>query len=139
MQSAVVIQASYYSVNPSCFKTEKTQKKYGDDARMQNLSGAKVSAREAEWNEQNQKQSSPMNSSSMRVLQHYEQLNQMHVLYGVVGNISLTCRQQKVQMNSGDVYVVQDLYGMSTGPSADNATTTTTSKFCGQCTNLCYY
>ena len=66
-----------------------------------------------------------MNSSSLRIHEHYEQLNMMHMLYGVVGRISLTCRQQKIQMNSGDVYLVQDLYGMSTGNPTDNAAGTT--------------
>mmetsp|Transcript_26933 Transcript_26933/g.50309 ORF Transcript_26933/g.50309 Transcript_26933/m.50309 type:complete len:405 (-) Transcript_26933:137-1351(-) len=121
--SAVVIQASYYSVNKSSFKTEKNGH---PEATKNNSTDGKVSDREAEWNRQQQSQSSTMTSSSLRVHQHYEHLNMMHALYGVVGNISLTCRQQKVQMSSGDVYVVQDLYGMSTATtSGDNATTTT--------------
>ena len=105
MQSAVVMQASYYSVNPSNFNT--AQKHLDKVAKNPSVNSHKAgeSRHEAEWNRtKQQRQSNP----------HYDEMLQRHILYGVTGNIALTCRQQKIQMHSGDVYIVQDLYGMHT-------------------------
>jgi hypothetical protein len=128
------MQASYFSVNSSNFKTEKTQKTYRENEKQPPTSsgGMKESDQEIAWNRQRQHQpqlsSKPINHDKNADQYYYEMMKQ-HLLYGVVGKISLTCRQQKIQMDSGDVYVVQDLYGMSTGnQNNDTAATTTTSE-----------
>jgi hypothetical protein len=117
------MQASYYSVNSSSFKSSE---KNNENGSRQPLS----SNIENEWNHKQQPQSSQQTGN----IDHYNQLQQQHVLYGVTGKIGLTCRQQKIQMDSGDVYVVQDLYGMSTAAqstehSSTAVATTTTSMY----------
>jgi hypothetical protein len=93
------MQASYYSVNSTSFKSADS--KY--------VAKQPVSDVENEWNNQHQP-----SESSIKLNEHYDRLQQQHLLYGVTGTISVSCCQQKIQMDSGEVYVVQDLYGMAT-------------------------
>lgn len=111
-QSAVVMQASYYSVNSSSFKTAKKQ--HDKMETQQSPKKVSESRQEAEWNDSQR----ASGSSKRQANPHYDHLQQQHMLYGVTGDIGLTCRQQKIQMSSRDVYVVQDLYGMSTSSKA---------------------
>ena len=101
------MQASYYSVNTSNFKNNQNHKTEG----LSSITTTKNKSKSQQQHDSSWKQ---QQSST------YSQLQQQHVLFGVEGRVTLTCRQQKIQMASGDVYVVQDLYGMNTSVDQDH-------------------
>lgn len=93
-EGVVTVQASYFSINSSTINASRKLLH-------------EHSASPTSWN--NGKTGS-FNTLSQH---HASSQPQSHPLFGVTGKISLTCRQQKIHIASGDVYVVQDLYGMN--------------------------
>ena len=105
------MQASYYSVNTSNFKNNQNHKTEG----LSSITTTTTTTKNKSKSQQQHDSSWKHQQSSS-----YSQLQQQHVLFGVEGRVTLTCRQQKIQMASGDVYVVQDLYGMNTSVDQDH-------------------